>query len=75
MKVVSIEARDVYVTLDFSLKQINYILDYLSRCTVEYNSKEEPEMAEADKYVKDTVFPNLEALSEDLKNGPGPNSP
>lgn len=75
MKVVSIEARDVYVTIDFSLKQINQILDYLSKCTVDYNSKEEPEMVEADKYVKEVFFKNLDALSEDLKNGVGPNSP
>ena len=75
MKVVSIEARDVYITLDFSLKQVNHILDYLNRCTVEYNSEKEPEMVEADKYVKEVLFPNMDALSEDLKNGPGPNSP
>ena len=75
MRIVKVEPRDFYITLDFSLKQVNMILDYLSKCVVEYDGEEDLEMKEADDYMKNQFFKQLDVLSEEIKHGLGSDSP
>ena len=75
MKITNVEARDIYVSFDLSIGEINHLLNFLDKSTVEFNSKDNPEMVEADKFVREEFFKNLDGLSEELKNGVGPNSP
>lgn len=75
MKIVSVEARDVYVTMDMSLQEINYLMDFLDKSVVEYNGDEEPEMKKADSFIKERFFPMLNQLTEELKHGSGTDSP
>ena len=65
MKVLSVQPKGVYVTLEFSIEQIGMILEYLDHCIVSYDSKKESDMTVADGYVKDIIFAHLSKLHED----------
>ena len=69
MKIVEVEHRDVYVITEFSLQQLKWLEMFLSHCVVEYASKEEPEMVEADNYVKNKLFPELIEFIETIGRG------
>lgn len=69
MKVLGIEPRDIYVTFEMSHAQIELTLDFLDKCTIEYDSKTEPKLADAVSYVKNDFFKILNQVSEDLKQG------
>ncbi len=75
MNVVEVQSRDIYLLVEFSLKQVEFILDFIDHSTVEYDSTQEPEMVEADKYVREDLFEPLNKLAEELKDGSGSNSP
>ncbi len=68
MKVLNVEHRDIHVTTDFSLQQLQYLRDFLSKSDVSYNSEEEPEMAEAVSYVTEYLFPFLNEFINKLEN-------
>ncbi len=69
MKVLGIEPRDVYVLMEMSSEQITHLLDFLDRCTVDYDSEKEPKLKQAVSYVTNEFFSVLNQLSEDLKQG------
>ncbi len=69
MKVLGIEPRDVYVVFEISHAQIEHVLDFLDKSTVEYDSEAEPKLAAAVSYVKNEFFAVLNQVSEDLKQG------
>ena len=66
MKVLSVEPQDYHIILDFSHRQVEYILTYLSRCTASPDLKN-PDWEAADLYVREEFFPNLNKLSEQIK--------
>jgi len=72
MDVISIEARDIYIRLGFSVKDITRILEYLNHCTMEFDSVKEPEMVQAKEYVENKFFRQLDQITEDIENGTGP---
>jgi len=69
MKVLGIEPRDVYLIFEMSHAQIELTLDFLDKCTIEYDSEQEPKLAEAVSYVKNDFFTVLNQVSEDMKQG------
>jgi len=73
MKIVGVELRDVYITLDFSLKELQHLLNFLDKCKVDYNGENEIELKKSVKYVTGELFPQLDKLEGDIKNGFGPN--
>jgi hypothetical protein len=73
MNVIDIQSRDIYVLFELSLEQIEFILDYLDHCTMEFDSKGEPEMVKAKEYMDEGFFKPLSKLAEELKDGSGPN--
>jgi len=63
----SVAPKDIYVRLMIPMSRLDQLLEMLSRCHVEYDSKEEPETAAAVQYVEKEFFPQMEKLIEDIK--------
>lgn len=69
MKVLSVESRDTYVIFELSLKQINHlkeIFDYIS--PIDYNKDANPELHEALQYLEQTLYPQLDEITEKVKD-------
>lgn len=67
MKILSIEPKDIYVTIELGLHQIKKILIALDRAEIKYDSKEEPEVGEAVKYLREEFFVELDKVFENIK--------
>lgn len=67
MKILEVYPKDVYATVEFSLQQLDMILEFLDNSIVEYNSEEKPKLHEAVRYVKNEFIPKSETLLEDYK--------
>ena len=67
-KIVTIEPRDIHVTLDMSLVQVRHLITVLELAApIAYDSEKNPEHAEACKYVEDVFFPILEGVDKEMK--------
>ena len=69
MKVLSIEPRDTYVIFELSLQQIHYlknIIDYIT--PIDYNKDANPELHEALQYLEQTLYPQLDEITEKVKD-------
>jgi len=62
MRVLKVYSKETFVELELSMAQIHLLLCFLDACHVEYSSKEDPIMVEADKYVKNDFFKTLDKL-------------
>ena len=69
MRVLKIYSKETFVELELSMTQIRHILDFLGKSQVEFNSKEEPVMVEASRYVKSDLFPTLSSLLDEFEKG------
>ncbi len=67
MKILAVEPKDIHLVNSLSITQIGYILDFLGRCEVKYDSKEEPEFGKAVEYVTEDFFKKLAQVHEDVK--------
>ncbi len=67
MKVLKIYSKETFIEIEFSMKQIKHILNFLDKCSVEYSSKEEPLLVEASEYVKNDFFKTLDSLHEQFE--------
>ena len=66
MIILDIYPKDVHVKLELSVTQVNYILDYLDRCT--FDATIEPKMPEnAKEYVEKVFFRELDRVTENMK--------
>jgi len=66
MNVLKIFPKNICTHIEFSITQLDYILDYLDRCT--FDAEKEPVMAEeAKKYVEEDFFKQLDGLTESMK--------
>jgi len=63
MKVVDVAPKDIYITIELSLKDTRDLLKALDRAKVDYNGKEEPEMILATQAL--TTFYKILAEVED----------
>ncbi|RLA02599.1 MAG: hypothetical protein DRQ42_00215 [Gammaproteobacteria bacterium] len=75
MKILDVQAKDIHVTFEVSLTEINMLLDFLSRAKVTFDGAEEPEFKKTLLFVQDEFFPILDKLTEEVKNDLGPDSP
>ena len=66
MKVLNVEHRDVHIEMDFSLKEIIYLRDLLSYVNIEYNSEQEPEVAERVSFLNDSLYPMLQGMIQNF---------
>ena len=67
MKIEKIEPKDIHVYIDFPLREIDMLLNFLDHCEMKADFKEEPEMADAAEFVHKEFFPELTRMTEDLK--------
>jgi len=70
MRIIGIEPRDFYLLFELNTSQIEHLLNFLDRCTVEYDSDKEKHMKEASEYVTEDFFKQLNQVSEELKKKP-----
>lgn len=66
MKVINVEHRDIYVTLDLSLQELKFLDQALDHTTLEFNGEEEPEMKVADHFVRETFAPTIKELLKEI---------
>jgi hypothetical protein len=68
VEILEIYPKDVYVKLELSLKEIEYLLDFLGNSVMSLD-KEKSEMVEAASYIQTQFYPKLNDLSKDLREG------
>ena len=66
MLVSKVQAKDVWVTLEFPMSEIRHIKDVLDHSEIVFDSKQEPKMEVANAYVQDHFYPLIAKLIEDL---------
>ena len=71
MRVLNVEFRDIHVTLEFSLKQLQYIRDLFDHADIEYDGEKEPEMKEAINYLQNQLHPFLVQIIKDNEGNMG----
>jgi len=69
MRVLSVEPKEICVTVELKLTEVRHILNFFDKSNVEYNSKEEPSMVEATEYVKNKFFKTLDSIYEEFNKG------
>ena len=67
MKILNIEPKDIHVTFDMSIKEIDLVLDALEHAEVNFSGDKEPALTEAATFLKDVFFKNLDSVSEEVK--------
>lgn len=65
MDIVKVYPRQVRAVLDISQEELNYLLDFLNACTVDYGKGED--VRKAGEFVIKDFFPKLDQLSKDLE--------
>ena len=65
MQILNIEPKDIHVTLDLSITEIKMLLKALDEVKIDYNSKTEPDKAEAAGFLK-LFFKLLSEVEEDI---------
>ena len=66
MIILDVFPKDLHVKLEFSVTQVNHILDYLDRCT--FAATADPKLSEdAKTYVEQVFFKELDKLTESMK--------
>jgi len=71
VRIVNIEYRDVYVTLDFSLKQLKHLRDLFNHADISYDGENEPEMKEAVDFLNNQFHPFLVQVVKDNESNLG----
>ena len=66
MKIISIESRDIHVTFELSITQIEKLLLALGHSKIEYDSKEDPEVEKAVEYLKEDFFVKLDKIVDEI---------
>ena len=69
MRIIKVAPKDIYVTFEMSLEEVGYVLFFLERTAVKFNSKKEEEQKAID-FVTGEFFKTLGAVEEDCKDGP-----
>jgi len=72
MRILNIEPKDIHVTLDLSITEIRLILKALDKAKIVFDSKADPDMIEADRFLK-LFFKLLSEVDEDI--GPSKREP
>jgi hypothetical protein len=68
MRIVDVAPKDIYVTFEMSIREINMVLDALEHSKVIFDSEEEPELVESSNFLKNTFFKELDHISNDIGN-------
>ena len=68
MNVVKIERRNTYVTLDFSIEEIQHLKRIFDNASIVYNSEEDEKMPKADKWLSEEFYPMIEEMVDRLRD-------
>ena len=66
MKILDVVAKDVYILVEFSLKELEMIKFLMDRATIDYNGESDRE-AEAVEFLHQKFFPFLEQTVKQVK--------
>lgn len=69
MRVLDIRPQGIYVVVEFSAEQLEYLVDFLGASKCVYDSEKNPKMDKAVSYVTEEFFPNIDKVLEDVKEG------
>ena len=69
MKIVKIEPKDIYVTIEMSLSDIERVITALDHAEINFDHAKDIKASEASNYLCNTFYPNLKEVVEDLANG------
>jgi len=65
MRVVNIEPKDIHVTFEMSVKEINMTLDALENAEIKFDG-DEPKAVDSTEFLKNTFFKLLNEVSNDI---------
>jgi hypothetical protein len=68
MKIIDIYPKDVFVNVELSLAEVEYLVVVLNKAQLRYDS-EKPTEVKAIEFVKDRFFPMLNSIVEENKDG------
>jgi hypothetical protein len=79
MKIIDIEKRDTYFTMEFSIADLLLLKNMMDCAQFTFDSGKNPEMIKANEYFHKKFYPMLiwiqqYADNEGVVNGPPPNS-
>jgi len=69
MKVINVAPKDIYLTLEISLKDLTHIRDALSCAEFRFSSTENPELKEATDFASNNFYSFLNGIIEEIENG------
>ena len=67
MNILEVRPKGMYVTIEFSMEQLDRLRNFLSCSKASYDSKEDPEMVIAAQYVTETFYPELDRFIEGME--------
>ena len=67
MKILKVVPKDIYVTLEMTITEVDQLLEVISRSKVECNSEEDPEFFKALEFVSKEFVAELDRLIIDVK--------
>lgn len=59
MRVVDVQAKEIYVVLEMGLSEIEKVLDFLDESVVEFDSEKNKKLSGAVDFVKSDFYPKL----------------
>jgi len=59
MRVIGVEKRDIWVTMEISAKELIMLKNLLDHAQIEFDGEEHPEMLEAERYLNEEFYPFL----------------
>lgn len=71
MKLVDVQRKDIYVTVEFSLEQWKKLRLLFERMNIEYNSEKEPELVKAVQYLHQELYPHIVHVDDTISEGEG----
>jgi len=69
MRILSVRPKGIYVDIEFSVEQLQQVLDFLDHSECKFNSEIEPEMKQANDYVVNVFYPEIRGLLKEVKHG------
>ena len=67
MKIVKIEPKDVWITIDLSLSELKKILSALDHAEIKYDHKKDIKISEAATYLINDFYPAIKEVVDDLE--------
>jgi len=67
-KILDVFSKDVYVTLELSTEQVGLILDFLGKCTIEYDGEKDKDTKASVEYVTQVFFQKLANAEDCMRN-------